>query len=213
METLKTRFNNIKYEHFKVNFKGLVIEVKLLDDKATFPNSDNKGFCEEFKITISRTPTSGAKEKEISYKFYNSIMEREISKILKSNNKSFSSWALVKSLLKSHPLKMWGGYDKDLKNSKTLEIVRAKHLFYSILNCFALDKGTETESFKFFCDNFGYDEDSIRAEKIFKAVLEMKSKIYDLKLTPEQEKYFNEEANQETEQFKQDVYNAVDNAI
>ena len=97
METLKTRFNNVKYEHFKVNFKGLVIEVKLLDDKATFPNSDNNDFCEEFKITISRTPTSGAKEKEISYKFYNSVMEREISQILKEHNKGFNGWALVKS--------------------------------------------------------------------------------------------------------------------
>ena len=60
---------------------------------------------------------------------------------------------------------MWGGYDKDLRNSKTLEIVRAKHLLYSILNCFALDKGTETESFKFFCDSFGYDEDSIELKR------------------------------------------------
>jgi len=207
METLKTRFNNIKYEHFKVNFKGLIIEVKLLDDSANFPNSENKDFCEEFKISITH------KEKTISYKFYNSVMERQISHILKEHSKSFNNWALVKSLLKSRPLKMWGGYDKDLKNSKSLEIARAKHLLYGVLNCLAFDKETETESFKFFCDSFGYNEDSIKAEKIFKAVLEMKAKICDLKLTEEQEKYLNEEANQETDKFKEEVYNAIDNAI
>ena len=78
METL-TRFNNIRYEHFKVNFKGLIIEVKLLDNDATFPNSNNKDFCEEFKISITN------KEKTINFKFYNSIMEREISQLLNTN--------------------------------------------------------------------------------------------------------------------------------
>lgn len=205
MENLKTRFNNLRYEHFKVEFKGLVIEIKLLDNKATFPNSDNKDLCEEFKISVTH------KDKTISYKFYNSVMEREISDIL-ANEIYTINWSQTKQYLKTRPLKMWGGYDEDLKSSKTLEYARIKHLLYSVLNCFALDKETETESFKFFCDNFGYDEDSIKAEKIYKAVLEMKAKIYDLKLTEKQETYFNEEANQETDKFKQDVYTSVDNA-
>jgi len=29
----------------------------------------------------------------------------------------------------------------------------------------------DVEDFKFFCDSFGYDEDSIKAEKTYKAVL------------------------------------------
>jgi len=204
METLKTRFNNIQYEHFKVHFKGLIIEVKLLDDMATFPNSENKGFCEEFKIIITN------KDKTISYKFYNSIMEKEISDIIKLyKNINFSQ---MKRHLKQKPLKMWGGYDK-VKNTTELNKERVFNLLYGVLNCFASDKETETESFKFFCEDFGYDEDSIKAEKIFKAVLEMKAKIYDLKLNPKQEKYFDEEAGQETEKFKQDVYKSIETAI
>lgn len=206
METLKTRFNNIKYEHFKVNFKGLIIDVRLLDDKATSPNQEEiKDFCEEFKISITN------KDKTISYKFYNSIMEREISDIIKLYNKDLN-FSQMRQHLKQKPLKMWAGYDK-IKSFKELNRERAFHLLYSVLNCLSLDKNTETESFKFFCHEFGYDEDSIKAERIYKAVQELKAKIYDLRLTEGQERYLDEEVNQETDKFKQDVYKAIDTAI
>jgi hypothetical protein len=206
METL-TRFNNVKYEHFKINFKGLVIEVKRLDDKATFPNTEDKNFCEEFKIIVTN------KDKVITYKFYNSIMERDISEHLKTNLKQYPTGLLkVKEFKNFMGRKMWGGYDK-VKNSKELNRERAVNLLYSVLNSLALDKNSETETFKDFCDNFGYDTDSIKAEKVYKAVQEFKSKIYDLRLTTEQEEYLNEQANQETEQFKKDVYEAIDHAI
>ena len=39
---------------------------------------------------------------------------------------------------------------------------------YDVLSC--LQK-YDVEDFKFFCDSFGYDEDSIKAEKTYKAVL------------------------------------------
>lgn len=206
METL-TRFNNVKYEHFKVNFKGLIIEVNLLDDKATFPNSEDKDFCEEFKINITN------KEKTISFKFYNSIMERNISEHLKLNLEQYPKGKLkIKEFKNFMRRQMWGGYDK-VKNLKELNRERATNLLYSALNCIASDMQSETETFKDFCDNFGYDIDSIKAEKIFKAVIEQKEKIKSLRLNQEQEIYLNEEVSQETEKFKQDVYNAIDNAI
>ena len=207
MENLKTRFNNIKYEHFKVNFKGLIVEVKLLDDKATFPNSDNTDLSEEFKISITN------KDKTISYKFYNSIMEREISEDLKQNIAQYPAGTLkIKNFRAFMGRKMWGGYDK-VKNLKELNRKRAFHLLSGVLNCLSSDKNTETESFKFFCDEFGYNEDSIKTEKIFKAVQELKAKIYDLRLNKEQESYLDEEVSQETEVFKKDVYHAIDNPL
>lgn len=207
MENLKTRFNNIKYEHFKVNFKGLVIEVKLLDNQANFPESDNKDLCEEFKIII----TNG--NKTINYKFYNSIMEREISEHLKLNLQQYPTGTLkIKEFKSFMGRQMWAGYDR-VKNLKELNRERVYYLLYGVLNCFESDKNTETESFKFFCDNFGYEEDSRKAERIFKAVQELKEKIETLNLTEEQNIYFNEEVQQETDKFSKDVYNAIDNAI
>jgi len=208
MENL-TRFNNLRYNYFKVNFKGLVFEVKLLDDKATFPNIDNKDVCEEFKINISRTPTSGTKEKSISFKFYNSIMEREISEHLKLNLLQYPKGTLkIKEFKGFMRRKMWGGYD-EVKNLKQLTEKRIYFLLYSVINSLSMDRTTETDSFKFFCDNFGYDEDSRKAEKIFKAVQEQKEKIESLNLTEEQIKYLDEEANQETDKFSEDVLKAI----
>ena len=46
---------------------------------------------------------------------------------------------------------------------------KTKPLAYDILSC--LQK-SEVGSFKDFCGDFGYDEDSIKAEKIYKAVVE-----------------------------------------
>ena len=69
MENIKSRFNNLRYEHFIIEFKGLIIEFKLIDNKAFFPNLDKKekkDFIEQFKITIIN------KNKDINYYFYNS---------------------------------------------------------------------------------------------------------------------------------------------
>lgn len=203
MNNTLTRFGNLKYEHFKIKFLNLDWEIKLLDDCTTFPNSDNKNLCEEFKIIV----TNG--DKTISYKFYNSSMEKQISDILKQHNKNLS-WGLIKSSLKTNLLRMWGGYDKDLKNNKTLEYARIKHLFYSVLNCFAQDMTTDLSSFSWFCSNFGYHEDSRKAEKIFNECVTMQDKIKSLNLNKEQIKYLEDEAQQETNDFKEDVYNTIE---
>jgi hypothetical protein len=190
-----------KYEHFNFKFKGLDFEIKLIDDCSYFPNSEEIKPVEEFKIIVKN------KDKEINYKFYNSIMEREISQILKENLKKYH-FSQVKRLLKDRPLKMWGGYDK-INTFSDFDLRRMEHLSYSVLNCFALDKETETDDFKFFCDNLGYNEDSIKALNIFSEVVKLKRKILSLNLTEEQEKYFNEEVNQETETFNNDLKKAI----
>lgn len=189
----------MKYENFSFNFKGLEFEVKLLDNSATFPNSDDNTLHEEFKVIVKNG------DKQISYKFYNSNMEREISELLNNKkdgviwgyNGNFRIMAFKKYMDKEH---MWGGYD-DIKSFEELEKERIFNLAYSILTSFVLDMNTDTSSFKEFCSTFGYNEDSRQDERIFNAVIENKEKIESLKLTKEQKKFLNNEVERETEEF------------
>lgn len=194
----------MKYENFKINFKGVLFEVKLLDDDALFPNSlkkDKKAFCEEFKVIV----TNG--EKKINFKFYNSQMEREISKYLKDlgymkyHNPTFKSWV-------SNSF-MWGGYDK-VKSREDLIKQRIINLFYSIINDMAFNYFEDLSSFSWFCSNFGYDEDSRTAESIFKSCQDYQSKLLSLNLNKEFLKYLEEHVQQETENFKEDIIKAVE---
>ena len=206
MENLKSRFNNLKYKHFKINFIDLDFEIKLLDENSSFPNSDIKDLCGEFKVIITH------KDKTIIFKFYNSIMEREISKYLKLNLESYPIGVLnVRDFKNFMGHKMWGGYDK-IKNLRELTEERIYFLLNSIINCIAMERTTETDSFKFFCDSFGYEEDSRKAYKIFNTVIEQKEKIQSLNLTEKQIKYLDEEANQETDKFNKDIRQAIKQA-
>lgn len=206
-----------KYEHFKINFKGLEFEVKLLDSEAFFPNNlkeNKKAFCEEFKVIINKKCLSGAKDKEISFKFYNSQMEREISQILKDkNNKSlfiFSNILSIRAFKKLMTKRfMWGGYDK-VKDTNDLTKERIISLFYSILNDIAFNYFNELTNFKDFCDTFGYDEDSRTAETIYKNCQDFQSKLLSLNLDKTFLKYLEEHAQQETDKFKEDIIKAVE---
>lgn len=193
---------SIKYDNFFIKFKCLDIEFKLLDDSAFFPNQekkDKKEFVEEFKIIVKN------KNKEIEFKFYNSIMEREISKYLKElgyvkyNNLHFKSWIKRFS---------WVGYDK-VKNREDLIKQRIINLSYSVLNSIAMDINNDLSSFSWFCSNYGYDEDSRTAEKIYKSCQELQEKLLSLNLDKEFLKYLDEEAMQETDKFKEDIIKAV----
>lgn len=205
---METQIKN-RYEHFKVKFKDLDIEVKLLDNKATFPNTAKKdfiGFCEEFKVIMKN------KDKEITYKFYNSIMEREISDALNNKDNVYlynhGFMLNLKGFREFMNKKRWGGYDK-IKSVKELTQERILNLIYSILNSFEMDRNTETLDFYDFCDSFGYDKDSRTAEKVYNAVIDFKIQARSLNLTDNQDKYFNEEVSQETEKFNQDLRKAI----
>lgn len=201
MEDLKTRFNNMKYEHFRVKFKGVMIEVKLLDDNAIFPNSVEKRNVEEFKVILTY------KDKSIDYKFYNSIMEREISQFIKNNRvKGFQNQNI--KVLKQHVFKFWSGYD-DCNNIKALIEKRIFYLLYSILNTLSLDISMDLSSFSWFCSNFGYDEDSRNAERIYKECQLIQEKLNSLNFDEDFLKYLEEEAGQETDKFHKDVLDAI----
>lgn len=193
----------LKYEHFFIKFKGLDFEIKLLDDSALFPNSlkEDKSFCEEFKVIVNN------KDKEISFKFYNSQMEREISLYLKNlgyvkyNNREFKTFVNCRF--------MWGGYDK-VKSREDLIKQRIINLFYSILNDIAFNYFNDLTSFNWFCDSFGYDKDSRTAEKIFNSCIELQEKLYSLNFDEKFLKYLENEVQQETEKFNQDIIKAIE---
>jgi hypothetical protein len=204
---LVSRFGNRKYEHFEFDYNGLNFEVKLLDSDAHFPNTDQEKPCEEFKIAVINVQM-GQEVKAINYKFYNSIMEREISQILKEHNKN-SQWGQIKGLLEDRPLRGWGGYDKHMANFTKFTQERIFKLAYSILNCFANDM-QQINSFSEFCDNFGYEKDSFKAKKVFDSYAELQAKIESLKLTEKQKNFLIDIVATEEEDFNDTLHYALE---
>lgn len=202
MMALLTRFDNLKYENFKIEFKGILFEIKRLDDMAHFPNDNNKkNFCEEFKVIVTY------KDKSIEYKFYNSVMEQQISKGIEMYKGKMSESQIIKLV---RP-KMWAGYD-ECKNLKSLTEKRIYYLLYSIINCMSNDLTNDLSSFSWFCSNYGYDEDSITANNIYRECQIMKSKLLSLHLDSDIIKYLEEEAGQESETFSNDILKAIEKA-
>lgn len=203
---LVSRFGKRKYEHFEFDYNDLNFEVKLLDSDAHFPNTDQEKPCEEFKVTVCKA-ILGETMKTISYKFYNSIMEREISKALGMHNKN-TAWGLIKGQL-ANVLKGWGGYDKHMANFTKFSQQRIFNLAYAILNNFANDM-QEIYSFDDFCSNFGYEQDSIKAKKIFDSYAELQAKIESLKLTEKQRDFFINVVATEEEDFNDTLHYALE---
>lgn len=192
----------LKYENFAVKFKGLNFEFKLLDDSAFFPNAEktDKTLHEEFKIIVSN------KENNIIFKFYNSSMEREISKYLNElgylsyNNRQFKDFVSSRF--------HWGGYNK-VKNRNDLIKERIINLFYRVVNSMAYDINEDLSSFSWWCSNLGFDEDSLRAKKFYEEAQTQQEKLLSLELDSETLKYLEEHAQQETNKFKEDIIKAV----
>jgi hypothetical protein len=199
----KTRFGNLDYKHFDLIFKGLLFDIKLIDSESVFPNSTDNKQVEQFKVVVQN------KDKKITFFFYNSQMEKGISDYLDSlgyvayNNKQFKSFVSSRF--------SWGGYD-DVKNKQDLTKKRIYHLFYGILNSMAQDIEEDLSSFSWFCNNLGYDEDSRTAEKIYKTCQEQQEKLLSLGIDEKTRKYFQEEAQQETDKFSTDIKTAIENA-
>lgn len=207
---IKSRFGNMKYEHFKINFKGLVIEVKLIDNEATFPNTDSRALIEEFKVKITNKETS------IGYLFYNSVMERQISEFLKNNRtKGFQYSNIAEFKRYISRTFSWGGYD-DVKNNKELTNKRIWWLLLGILvdlQSYIKFSEYSGSDFDWFCDNFGYDKDSRKAEKIYREMQDMEKKVNSLKLSEEQENYLINEVQQETDKFSKELKKAIEQEI
>jgi hypothetical protein len=183
--------SEIVFKDLKFNISLNVIEDKNEVFKVVITNLNNNRqiMIDNFKNSI------------MEYNLTQEIKEYEILKFSKRQKYPFSYF--LKNCIS---LKGWGGYDQ-VKSLKELDQARTFNLIYSILNDFSryVDFLEGNLSFKEFCDNFGYDEDSIKAKEIYKSCLSYYEKIVSLYLTKEQKQYFLNEAQQETDQFNKDL--------
>lgn len=184
----------MKYEKGELNFKDLKFSWKL-----THTKKGEHGEHEVFKIEISNG------ENTLFQEFNNSVMENDISKKLKNYVFSF----------KELRPKMWAGYDEDLNNKKmTLKEFSKKRIYwllYGVINDFSGYIEIDYYSFKEFWDNFGYDEDSKKAEKIYFSCLEYYNKIQGLILNQEQREYFLNVVRSEEEEFNKLIKKEIQN--
>jgi len=86
---------------------------------------------------------------------------------LKTCNNNLSVREFRVYMTKKH---MWGGYDKVI-SFKQLDNERVFNLLYSFLNCAFNDLSYCDNTFIGFCDEFGYDLDSIKSKKTYEAVI------------------------------------------
>jgi len=197
------RFYLLEYGNFEAEFKGLVFRVKLITTaKEILKDKEN----EVFNVEVEH------KGNKIRYEFNNSVMEKEISDLLKEwlkTNKYPSRDIKGFKMLISKKF-MWGGYDK-VKTFKELEKERAFNLLYSVLVDLAyyMDFSEINPRYADFCENFGYDEDSRKAEKIYNKCLEMESKVLSLGITERQKEYFKNQVATETDKFNKDLRKAL----
>lgn len=187
------------YEKGNIEFKGLKISWKLLDSNVKFPNSnkEDKTRHEEFRFYISN------KDLTETFPFFNSQMELNISNDLE-NFKDYNYNLRVKDfkqyMTKTH---LWGGYD-EIKSFKELDKERTFNLVYGFLNFISSDLANEQDTFKDFCDKFGYDIDSLKLKKIYYEIINQCEKLNNV-LNKKQKDYFVNKIAVEEEVFEKDL--------
>lgn len=186
------------YYAFQFTLKGLLWKVEYNGYK-----EEERGHTETFKVTVAHG------ENSTHYNFNNSVMEWNISEYVKQFRARFhQSIRLLREEISRRF--SWGGYDK-VKSLRQLEKERIERLAYSIVHDFAYyPKFTDyNRSFKEFCDNHGYSDDSIKAKKVYEACIEIHEKANSLQLTEEQLHYLENVAGHESERFEFDIKKAL----
>jgi len=118
---------------------------------------------DSFLITVTH------KNKTQGFEFFNSVMETEITNKLNKTSVYGRNWK--NEVLPTLKPKMWVGYDKT-QNLNDFKAKRLKFLVCGFVNCYFSDITTELNGFSDFCDNFGYDKDSRKAEAIYRQIEE-----------------------------------------
>lgn len=163
-----------------MDYKNCNVTIKNINFKAELIGTENN--TEIFNITITNLNNN----KSINQKFKNSIMEYNLSKEINHYvaNPINYHCNFIYFLNNSNALKGWAGYD-NLKNLKELDNKRIEYLLYSVIYDFSLYINFVD------CINFGYEEDSIKAKKVYEGCLNYSHLIrYKLFLDKDQEAYF-----------------------
>jgi hypothetical protein len=157
--TLQENDTALQYSEDTESLKSLMQEVtvniKTIGDTLYF--QDDKKPRHTLSVTIKRN------NKQISFKFGMSIYDTEILskfQINATDNKTFG---------------MSFKYDTEELNTKLKEIKSG--MLYSILCCVKTDYSCPSE-FKDFCTDYGYDEDSRKAEKTFRECIIQANKLH-----------------------------------
>ncbi len=181
------------YKNCEVTLKNLNFKVSLLDTE-----KEEYGEVELFKVEV----TNILNGKSFLYRnFKNSVMEKKISDYLKE----FSSQGIknFKSFMNSQH---WSGYDK-IHYFQELDKKRVEYLLYSVIQDFSfyVNMSDYETTFENFCDNYGYERDSIKAFKIYQECLNFERKIKGLNLSEEQENFLINEVRSEEESFNEEL--------
>jgi hypothetical protein len=140
------------------------------------------------------------------FKFYNSISETEITQKLSHQKRFFADTTGVLKILRP---KTWGGYD-NIKTLQDFKNKRVYYLVYGFVNCFFNDLLSETDTFKNFCDSYGYDENSRKAYEIYTLLMTQKEDPLSVSLL-RNEAVLIENGAREENGFNDIIKNAVSN--
>jgi len=191
----------MRYEKGNILLKGLKFNWNLI----TQEKGENNKYHEVFNIEIENLKFKN----KIRVEFGNSIMEAEISNKIEYAFKNKFPFIQLRDYIRPN---MWAGYDEDLNNKKirNLNGLYQKRIYWLLLGVIIdfssyINFEDYTPTFNYFCDEFGYDKDSRKAENIYKKCGDYAEKIRSLNLSKEQEEYFLNEARSETDIFIKDL--------
>ncbi len=154
-----------KPEMLKELLKKLIIKVHLIGPIYSKWNDNDKDLLSmEMLVTIKRV-----KGAEISFSYYGSHNDAMLFIELSRCNKL--------KLEKHFKITDYSGYGIKLNKHMTRERFRfLRDLKYSILACCSMDYYIDID-FDEFCSNFGYDNDSMKANEIHKQCLKQSAKL------------------------------------
>lgn len=141
---------------------------------------DNK----EFTYTVNVSVYNKVIKKEINFEFHMSIHDSTIIEFLLKSNKTREDYKKVYDMMypysnnKSFMDSFYShiGPAKMGRTFKTKKIDIDNSMLYSILCCIHMDYYTP-DTFEEFCSEFGYDEDSRKAEKTYLSCLKQSKKL------------------------------------
>jgi len=147
-----------------------------------------------------KVKTDKEKEKVESYEVKESEYDKQANKFLKDTNTNFqikylkhdsyfddndlTARDIYEFTLTKDGKTYSGTFGQSIEGSKKGEVPSA----YSVLSSLSGEDGDENETFEEFADNFGYDQDSRKAEKIYHAVIKERKGIHNLYSEEELEK-------------------------
>ena len=139
---------------------GITFEYRFIGIRKYFDTDEHKR--QVLGITITRNG------KTISFEYGSSLMDTDLFRCPKNDDPTESVYKPISDteLKKEWQKESWGEHSQYSKLLIEKKKAFKAGLLYSILTCIRMDYATP-DTFEEFCMEFGYDEDSRKAEKVF----------------------------------------------